>query len=505
MKILSSAQIREADAYTITHEPIASHLLMKRAAEALFSWITKRYDAQQEFEIFCGNGNNGGDGFALACLLKEANYPVRIYHFEQQEFSPDAARYREETLSKNIETILLDSNQPAFNPKPNSILIDALFGTGLNRPVEGYYGTLIELMNESKHPIISIDIPSGLASEQPVSSSKQHIVHADFTLSFQLPKLSFLFPENENLVGQWEILPIGLHPEGLKQLETPYELTEPEALRSFLKERKRFDHKGKFGHSFLIAGGYGKIGAAILSGKACLRTGTGLLTIHVPRLGYEVVQTSLPEAMVSIDSYDKLISKIPSTEHYSAVGIGPGIGKTRHTMQALADMMSKCVNPLVIDADAINLIAENRELIDLIPKGTILTPHLKEFERLVGPAANHYERIQKQMEFASQKDVIVVLKGAYTSIAEPGGKCYFNPSGNPGMAKGGSGDVLTGMIISFLSQGYSGIDASRLAVYLHGRAGDIACHSIEPECMLAGDIIDCIGKAFKELKEFPRC
>ncbi len=501
MKILSSSQIRQADEYTIQHEPIQSHLLMERAAKGIYHWIINRFSNKHRFEIICGSGNNGGDGLALACMLFGANYPIKIHYLEGQIFSPDAQFYLNQANDLNVRIDIISQEQTKLNLDPDAIIIDAIFGTGLNRPVEGPYAEMINIMNDSGQSIISIDLPSGLMSEDNSNNLPNRIIKANYTLTFELPKLAFLFPENAGHVGIWEVISIGLHSQYLANLSSPFQITEPEDLRFFLKGRKKFDHKGKFGHSFLIAGGYGKIGAAILAGKACLRAGTGLLTIHVPRLGYEVVQTSLPEAMVSIDSYDKLISKIPSIELYTAVGIGPGIGKTGPTMQALRSLLLRSSNPLVIDADAINIIAENRELIDLIPKNSIITPHLKEFERLLGPANNHYNRLMKQIEFATQHQVIVILKGAYTSVVDTDGNCYFNPSGNPGMATGGSGDVLTGMILSFLAQGYSPIQAARLGVYLHGRAGDLVCDHIEPECMLASDIIDCIGKAFKELKE----
>lgn len=499
-KIATSGQIREADAFTIENEPIASIDLMLRAAEQLRNNIINRYTKNSSFQLFCGPGNNGGDGFALAILLLESGYQVEVFHPKAELLSDDAAYYFQRLKHTSIPCLDYSRNVLDIFIHPDAILVDALFGTGLSRKLDGDYAILVDLMNQSGNSIISVDIPSGLFCEDNSGNDLESVIHASLTLSFQFPKLAFFFPEHAAILGDWEILPIGIHPEFIESMHTQFHLLTPEFLRTRLHNRKRFDHKGIFGHGFLVAGSYGKMGAAILAGKACLRSGVGLLTIHVPRFGYDIIQNTLPEAMASIDKYDKLISKIPGCDGYTAVGIGPGIGKSMYTYQALKDLFQRSTCPLVIDADAINLLAEHQELLDIMPQGCVLTPHFKEFERLVGPSANHYVRLQKQIEFAGKYQVVVVLKGARTSIVSPDGTCYLNMTGNPGMAKGGSGDVLTGIVLSFLAQGYSAQDAAMLAVYLHGLAGDFGKAEYGEEALLPGDTINMLGKSFKSLK-----
>lgn len=498
--IPSVYHIREADRYTIENEPISSEKLMYRAAGQVFAWLKREKYTNRKLVVVCGPGNNGGDGFVLALLWHQMGGSVRVYHPEPVDFTKDAAYYYHLIKEEGIQAELYEYVDFTDEKKEECLLVDALFGTGLTRELSGKYAEVADRINSSGLEVLSVDMPSGLFAEDNSENDFSHVVEADYTLTFQFPKLSLFFPEHHKFVGEWEILPIGLHPDYLLDMDCQHQLLDAGFIKSLLRERKKFDHKGVFGHAFLVAGSYGKMGAAVLAGRACLRSGVGLLTIHVPRFGYDIIQNTVPEAMASIDKYDKLISKIPGCDGYTAIGIGPGIGKSMYTHQALKDLLQRSTCPLLLDADAINLLAEHQELLDILPPGTILTPHFKEFERLVGPASTHFQRLQKQTEFAERYQVVVVLKGAYSSIVDQSGACYINPTGNPGMAKGGSGDVLTGMILAFLAQGYGALESALLGVYLHGLAGDCGVQEFGEEALLPGDVIKKIGEAFESVK-----
>jgi len=378
--------------------------------------------------------------------------------------------------------------------------VDALFGSGLSRKLEGLPASLVKHMNQSGADIVAIDIPSGLFGEDNRNNDRDAIIKATWTFTFQMPKLSFLFPENESFVGCWEVLDIGLMQQAIDEIDSGYFMLAQEDIASKIMQRKKFSHKGTYGHALLISGSYGKMGAAVLSAKACLRTGCGLVTVHIPKVGYEIVQTALPEAMISIDWSDIIFTNVPDIENYSCIGIGPGIGTKQNTKRALLNLFERVEKPMVIDADALNILGEHKEWIQKIPANSILTPHPKEFERIVGQSTDDYDRNRKQITFAVENNIILVLKGAHTTIALPDGTCYFNSTGNPGMATAGSGDVLTGMILSLVSQGYHPADAAKIGVYLHGMSGDLAVKQTGQEAMIASDIIENAGKAFLSLK-----
>ncbi len=384
----------------------------------------------------------------------------------------------------------------------DDIIIDAIFGSGLTRPVSGFIGEVIEHINAADAVTISIDIPSGLFADRHADPKEGKIIHADYTLSFQLPKLAFLLPENDSFVGEWHILDIGLHHDYINNAEVKNFLLTKRDVQTTLRPRNKFAHKGTFGHALLIAGSYGKTGAAILASRACLRSGVGLLHTHIPKAGYEIMQTAVPECMLSIDRYDNYFSEVPDLGMYNAVGIGPGLGMEKQSQMALKLLIQNFSNPIVFDADALNILAENKTWLAFLPKGSILTPHPKEFERLAGKWADDYEKLQKLRDLCFKYNIYIVLKGAYTCTGTPDGMCYFNSTGNPGMATAGSGDVLTGLITGLLAQGYSPAQAATLGVYLHGLAGDLAAKKKGQEAMLAGDIIENLGKAFKKIKGF---
>ena len=500
MKILKADQIRSWDQYTIAHEPIASIDLMERAATKCFEWLDGNGWLVDSFAVFCGKGNNGGDGLAIARLLAIGGCKVSVHilefgHRGTEDFQTNLAKLH---LYPSVDIhFIQDKNN--FHPlTKDTVVIDALFGSGLTRPPDGITSNLIDHINNSGCTIIAIDVPSGMSVDQ--SSTGNKIVKANYTLSFQCYKLAFLMAENAAFIGEVIILDIGLLPEFLSSLDSNFELIDKSIIRSIYKPRNRFAHKGNFGHVMIIAGSYGKTGAAVLSAKACLRSGVGLLTCFIPKCGYEVLQISVSEAMVMTDANSSIITKIDDDIlKYDSIGIGPGIGTASETRAAIRELVSIYKRPIVLDADALNGLSMEKKL-PALPPGSILTPHPKEFERLLGESKNDFERIEKALQNAKLINCVIVLKGHHTFIATASGKGCFNNTGNAGMATAGSGDVLTGMITSLLAQEYSSEDASILAVYLHGLAGDIAAKEISQEAMIAGDIIDSIGNAFKQLE-----
>jgi NAD(P)H-hydrate epimerase len=493
IKILSAQQIRALDAYTIQHEPISSIDLMERACRAFVSWFTERFDETQKVSIVCGTGNNGGDGLGIARLLKMWGYPVNVLLIrggtETEGFKTNLER-----LKGKVEvTEVASTNSDLFSGY--DIVIDAIFGSGLSRPAERIQAAIIQQMNQADVIRIAVDIPSGLQADKV---SQGEVFKADFTISFQLPKLAFFLPANHAFVGEWCLVDIGLSKAFIKEISSSHFYVTSKYIRRILKPRSKFDHKGTYGHALLIAGSYGRIGAAVLSGRALLRAGVGLLTLHIPQCGYSVVQTSLIEAMVDVDAHEHFLTMIPSPDKYTTVGVGPGLGQDSLTIKAFGKLLEDFRKPMVIDADGLNILSVNRELLRIVSPGSILTPHPKEFERLVGKWSDDFDRLEKQKALAKQLKSVVVLKGAYTSIASPDGMVYFNSTGNPGMATGGTGDVLTGILTSLLAQGYSSIDAAVAGVYLHGLAGDLAAREKGMVSLIASDVIDFLPAAFKK-------
>jgi len=508
LKILTSNQIREADAHTIQSHAIASIDLMERAAEACVDWIVKQFPTsaikQQTINVFCGSGNNGGDGLAIARMLSEIDYQVEVFIIRHSERYSSDFKINEQRLTglSNIKihniSAASEINCARFNRE--TILIDALLGSGINKPVEGLLAEVIREINKTQLKVISIDVPSGLFSEDN-TAVKDAVIAASHTLCFECPRLSFMFPDSGKYVNQFSILDIGLDKEFIAGLTAQNLFVIRDTVRNMLKRRTKFSHKGTYGHALIVAGSYGKIGAAILSSTACLKAGAGLLTVHVPRCGYDALQTALPEAMLDVDQHDHYLTDSIDIAKYDAIGIGPGLGTEKQTQNILKLLIQNAHVPLVLDADAISILGENKTWISFLPPGSILTPHPKEFERLAGKTSSDYERYLLQKSFSIKYQVYVVLKTAHTSISSPTGQVYFNSTGNPGMATAGSGDALTGIITGLLAQGYSSEQACILGVYLHGLAGDIAESFVSQESMIAGDIIKFLGDAFIELKQ----
>lgn len=500
MKLLSAEQIRLWDQYTIEHEPIPSINLMERAASQCVGWLESNNYLDKSVHIFCGKGNNGGDGLAIARMLAERKIKVAVHilefgHKGTDDFQANLARLHQhpDVLVRFIQT---EENFHALSG--DDIIIDALFGSGLNRGLEGVTASLVRHINNSGCTIISIDVPSGLFTDR--SSKGQTVINANHTLSFQCYKLAFLMAENSVFVGEVHLLDIRLHPDFYLTVASNYELADNDLIRGIYKPRNKFGHKGNFGHALIVAGSYGKIGAAVLSAKACLRSGAGLLSCHIPKCGYDAMQTSLPEAMVMTDfnsSFNTGLDDDP--EKYEAIGIGPGIGIASETKMMLRKILGSANKPLVLDADALNILSSQKDLLNIIPAGSILTPHPKEFERLFGETENEFERIELVLQKARELKLVIVVKGHHTLIAAPDGKAFFNSTGNAGMATAGSGDTLTGILTGLLAQGYSSLDAAILGVFIHGLAGNIAAKKFSMEAMIAGDIIDCLPEAFLHL------
>jgi hydroxyethylthiazole kinase-like uncharacterized protein yjeF len=491
MKILSAAQIRQLDAYTITHESLPSIDLMERAALAFVTWLCSRYDASTPIHIFCGKGNNGGDGLAIARLLLHKHYPVSVSVINHTDYPSNDFSINESKLRKLISIAYVNTIDELPDLTPKTLVIDAILGSGLTRPTSGLVKSVVEKINSSGNNAIAVDIATGLFTDQ-LNLPEDTIIQPQATVSFQLPKLSFLLPENDPYVGNWTTVPIGLSSEFIENASTTFFYTDENSGETQKKKRHKFSHKGTFGHALLLAGGYGKIGAALLSARSCLHSGAGLLTIHAPACGYVILQSSVPEAMVSVDRNEKVISQLPALSPYKAIGFGPGIGQSFRTKRVLEQLLATTQVPLVLDADALNLLATNTKLLTILPKFTILTPHPKEFERLVGGCISSMERLEKGVEFAKKHQIIICLKGAHTAVILPDGTVHFNSTGNAGMATGGSGDVLTGLVLGLLAQGYPPANAAILGVYLHGKAGDLAVHNSLSDTILASDIIKFI-------------
>lgn len=501
MKIPTIKNARSADAYTIENEPITSVDLMERAATTAFNWIENKLNRETErcMKIFCGMGNNGGDGFVLGRLFCKKHYDVEVFLVHVGEKMSHDCQVNYERLKALNPSVIHDVSSKNDFPEisDSDVVIDAMFCSGLTRPLEGLAAEMVEHLNNNQAVRIAIDIASGLNGDGFATS--KYTFRPDYTLSFQFPKLAFLLPENEPFVGNWEVLDIKIHPDYVEKVESVNFLAESEVVRPLVHRRGKHSHKGTYGHALLIAGSTGKTGAALLAAESCLRSGVGLLTAHLPKSATLPLQVYLPEAMMSVDESEDCFSQLPDLLNYTAIGAGPGLGKRPETANALKRLIQETKVPVVLDADALNIISENKTWLAFLPERTIMTPHPKEFERLFGKTENSLQRLELQLEMSRKYNLIIVLKGANTAVTFPTGACFFNTTGNPGMATAGSGDVLTGIILSLVAQRYTPEEAALLGVYLHGLAGDIAASENGMESLIASDISKNIGKAFRKL------
>ncbi len=499
MKLLSADQTQKWDLYTIKNEPVSLVNLMERAASLCAEKIESLLKSKREIKLFCGTGNNGGDGLVIARKLAEKKIKIEVFILEYSNKKSSDFLINEKRLKQQKKVTIFYLNEKSVLPiiGKDDILIDAIFGTGLSKAISGLASKIVKHINKFSNFIVAIDVPSGLPSE--ISNikdiQKKIIIEADLTLTFQVPKLSFFYSECFKYVGNFEVLDINLHPNYLKNISTKSFFITNNLVKKLQKPRLKFSHKGSFGHALLVGGSKGKLGAIILSTKAALRTGCGLTTAYIPNIGYTILQKSLPESMVIVDDEINSINKFPTTKNFSAIGVGMGMGTNIATKKSFAKWLQKIKLPIIIDADALNissqLLLENKNF--KFPKNAILTPHPKEFDRLTGKSKNSFERLKKQKEFSQKHEVIVVLKGAHTSIAMPDGSIYFNSSGNELLATAGSGDVLSGIITSFLAQGYNPNEAAIMGVYTHGLCAD--AHKKQGNTtMIASDIIEMIPK-----------
>ena len=502
MKIFTSTQIKELDKYTIEHEPIKSIDLMERAAHAITSAICDRWPSSMPVVVFAGPGNNGGDALAVARMLVEQGFQVQTFLFNiSDHLSADCAENKHRLADKKGRLLLTEVTQEFDPPRLESgmLVIDGLFGSGINKPLAGGFASLVKYINQSAATVVSIDVPSGLMTEDNTYNVRANIIRADVTLTLQNIKLSFLFAENQQFIGELQVLDIGISKEGMGRMDAQYTMTCADDIRGLLRPRRPFAHKGNMGHALLIGGSYGMAGAAVLAAKACLRSGVGKLTVHTPRRNVGILQTAVPEAVLHLDREETIFSEAFSTDDFQALGIGPGLGTTEQTSIAMIAQLRRAGCPVVADADALNILAARRAWLQQLPKGIILTPHPKELERLEGQCVDSYERLVKALHLAEKLQGYVVLKGHYTAVCMPDGHIAFNTTGNAGMATAGSGDVLTGIITGLLARGYQQRDACLLGVYLHGLAGDLAAGEMGEESLVASDIIAFLPKAFEKL------
>lgn len=496
-KIFKTSEIIGIDRYTVEHEPIKSLDLMERASEIFTLNLLKKYPDVVDYTVVAGWGNNGGDGLAIARMLQERGKQVTVFSVISSSVrTPDC-----EANVRRWKGPLFEVREAhEFNPADGTLVIDALFGSGLSRKVEGELGKLIQKINACSGPVVAVDIPSGLMGENNAGNDPRTIVRATCTFTFQFPKLAFMFAENAPYVGEWEVLDIGLHPAIIDRLSTDYYYLTEEFIAGLLPVSEKFAHKGMHGHGLLIAGSYGMMGAAVLSAKAAVRSGIGLLTCHIPQRGNDVIQLSVPEALVERDENEVLFSGPRILTAYRAVGIGPGLGTKRETVEGVKRVLQEWRGMTVLDADALNILASHPEMLDLLHAGCILTPHPKEFERLAGKSENDFERLNKLSIFASRYNVCVVLKGAHTVIASPSRGLCFNMTGNPGMAKAGAGDVLTGVILALAANGMDPWEAAVAGVFAHGLAGDLLAEEKSMRGICAGNLAEMMEKVWKTLE-----
>lgn len=505
MKIFTAAQIHELDKYTIAHEPVKSIDLMERAAKAFTEAIMEQWTEHTPVVVFAGPGNNGGDALAVARLLAQKHYRVDVFLFNiHDKLSEDCGinkqRLLDASMANSFTEISVNFDPPEL--KSDTLVIDGLFGTGLNKPLSGGFASLVKYINQSGAQVVSLDIPSGLMCEDNTYNVHQNIIHATLTLTLQQKKLSMLMADCQQYIGKLRVLDIRLSPDYIHNTEAQYRIVEETDLIPHLRQRSDFAHKGSMGNALIIAGSYGMAGAAILATKACLRSGVGKVTTHTPKRNYTIMQVAVPEAIMQMDREEAFFSDSVDSSDYDALGIGPGLGQSENTAIALIGQIRRTQCPVVIDADALNILANHQAWIQQLPSGIIMTPHPKEFDRLVGSQSNSaYERLSRAQLLAEHLQGYVLLKGHYSALCLPNGHVVFNSTGNSGMATAGSGDVLTGIITALLARGYDRPLACMMGMYVHGLAGDLAAKDLGKESLVAGDIINYLPKAFKRLED----
>ena len=505
MNLPNAHQQKELDEFTVQDQNITSLILMERAALEAARFIAKTYpQMQRPIVVFAGPGNNGGDGLALARLLYGMGYAtIQAYLFNTKgtistDCQKNAERLREESPQVTLIEVAQQFEAPSIGPE--TLIIDALFGMGINKPLGGGFAALVKFINASGAEVVSLDLPSGLMCEDNTYNSPSAIVRATHTLAIGLPKLAHILADTQVYVGQMHLLDIQLASHFPGEEEITFHITEKDYIKSLLKPRPTFGHKGTFGNALLIAGKYGMAGSAALAAQACLRTGAGKVTVHTPTCNNDILQITIPEAVLQHDANEHIFTTPVGTDAFQALGIGPGLGTDKRTALAFIEQISHTAIPLVIDADAINILGNHKGWIQQVPPHSIFTPHPAEMTRLGICNPDSFSILLEAMSMARKNRFYIVLKGHYTAICTPEGHVHFNPTGNSGMATAGSGDVLTGILTALLAQGYTEEEACLLGVYLHGLAGDIAARTLGEHSLTASDMIRALPKAFAELK-----
>ncbi|MCC8426805.1 NAD(P)H-hydrate dehydratase [Mucilaginibacter sp. UR6-11] len=471
LPLLTAQQIREADAYTIATEPVSSVDLIERASRAFVGWFINHFpDRTATIAVYCGTGNNGGDGLAIARMLydhKYFNIGIKVARFSDRstdDFTVNLNRINQMGLE------VLELKPGAVFPAENSkIIIDALLGTGLNKPLAGDYKNLAGYINSLNKTVVAVDVPTGLFTDGEIGADDT-VIKADLAITFQQPRINFLLPESGPHINCWEVVNIGIDEGFISSLKSPYQFIEEKDIKKLLKPRRHYSNKGTYGHALIVAGQAQAMGAALLSSASCAYAGAGLTTACIPESGLTALNTYQPEVMAIVRHGDEL----PEIKwaQFTTIGIGPGLGKDSRALTLLIDILDNYKAPIVMDADALNLLAGNPELWNKVPAGSILTPHMKEFDRLFGEHANWWQRLQSSIKMAKKHNIYIILKNDYTLVASPDGTVCFNSTSNPAMATGGMGDVLTGIITSLVAQGYTPGEACIIGVYIHGKAGD---------------------------------
>nr|WP_321228222.1 NAD(P)H-hydrate dehydratase [uncultured Psychroserpens sp.] len=504
MKIFSKEQIYEGDQLTSKKQNITSTELMERAGIQIFNWLHIRMQgAQVPIHVFCGIGNNGGDGLVVARHLITHGYNVKTYvvNCSDKRTKDFLINYDliKQTTKKWPDMLACETDFPEIHK--DDIIVDAVFGIGLNRPINDWVKSLFVHFKKSGAFTLAIDVPSGVYTDKAVED-ENGVVWANYTLSFQSPKLIFFLPETAKFSIEWEVLDIGIDREFLITTETESELIGKNEVLPIYKPREKFAHKGDFGHSLIIGGSYGKMGSALLSSRAALSIGAGLVTSFIPKIGYQIMQTAFPEGMVITDDNETMISDIKFDIDPTVIGLGIGMGTSAETASALEKFLKTNKKPLVIDADGLNIMSKKKALLKLLPEMSVLTPHPKELERLIGKWKDDFEKLKKSKAFSKKYNVVLVIKGANT-ITVYNEKLYVNTTGNPGMATAGTGDVLTGVITGLISQGYDALGAAIFGVYLHGKAADLAIEDLGYQSLIASYIIEALGEAYIDLFKQP--
>lgn len=485
LKIINGSEVSSLDSFTSIHQGISSFELMERAAHSFVNWFLDDHGTKtSRVAIFVGAGNNGGDGLAIGRLLHKQGYSIHFFSC----FDADA--HLSADCQKNLELIPFGvsiSNWNEFNKEDFDLVIDAFLGVGVKGELRESAQKIISKINSFKGKKIAVDLPSGLPADM---SCPWECVQVDFTITFGFPKLSLLLPENAKYSGEMVVVDIGIPDTYYEQFNSGFYFLKETDLSVFHKTFHRFSHKGDFGKVLLVAGSKGKVGAAILATKSALRTGSGLVTCLIPEEERFAIHSSVPEVMTTF--YDSEIN----FSGFDSIGIGPGLGTDKVSL--IESLFDDVQHPVVLDADALTILANNSHLIPKIPKGSILTPHLGEFERLFGKHETHLDRLKSARDFCIRYQLNLVLKGANTVISLSNGRQIFNSSGCKHMATAGVGDVLTGMLTSFLGQGYSPEAAMICGVFQHGLAGELAGREFY-RSMMASDLIDQIPASFKKL------